>query len=36
MGSDPLNPETRGPAAEAGLRQGGEEAAAVGEIFAGA
>jgi len=34
MGSDPLDPATRGPAAEAGLRQGAEAVAAVGGILA--
>jgi NTE family protein len=34
MGPDPLDPTTRGPAAEAGLRQGGEAAAGVAVLFA--
>jgi hypothetical protein len=33
MGSDPLDPATRGPAAESGLRQGGEAASAAAEIL---
>ncbi len=34
MGPDPLDPETRGPAAEAGLRQAAGEVAAAAEILA--
>jgi NTE family protein len=34
MGSDPLDPATRGPAAEGGLRQAAEAAAAAAEILA--
>ena len=36
MGSDPLDPATRGPAAEAGLRQSAEALAAAAEILAAA
>jgi NTE family protein len=36
MGSDPLDPATRGPAAEAGLRQAAAEAGAAADLFAAA